>query len=265
MALNDVKEITVPVNGTNKAVKKIEDANGNIIWGSASAFPYRRLEYIHFSGAEGCNLTVRPAQTNHTGLFSLTCTINPPGGSGYSVIMGCAGDSGASGGAMRILCQTSGTTTGQRVGRNSSTYGYSFTPTANKKYIVRLRCASNNSTYIDYRDGDTNALITGTAHSASISYTSANMPTIQLMRYNVSGSIINNGYAVGNIYKLTKQQTDASSAYLWKMYPVQRKSDGVCGLYNTVNGYFVPMEGTNITDSAAGPTVDEYWDLTDPE
>ena len=52
MALNNVKELTIPVNGTDKAVKMIEDSNGNIIWGSASAFPYRRLEYIHFNGAE---------------------------------------------------------------------------------------------------------------------------------------------------------------------------------------------------------------------
>lgn len=29
--LKDAKELTVPVNGTNKAVDKIEDANGNII------------------------------------------------------------------------------------------------------------------------------------------------------------------------------------------------------------------------------------------
>ena len=52
MALNDVKELTIPVNGVDKAVKKIEDANGNIIWGSQSTFPYRRLEYIHFNGSD---------------------------------------------------------------------------------------------------------------------------------------------------------------------------------------------------------------------
>lgn len=56
MALNDVKELTVPVNGTNKAVKMIQDSNGNIIWGSATYFPYRRLEYIHFSGAESIQM-----------------------------------------------------------------------------------------------------------------------------------------------------------------------------------------------------------------
>lgn len=51
MPINDYKEITVPVNGTNKAVKQIQDSNGNIIWGSQSAFPYRRLEYLEMKNA----------------------------------------------------------------------------------------------------------------------------------------------------------------------------------------------------------------------
>lgn len=42
MNMKDVKAITIPQG----SVKKIEDSNGNIIWGSQSAFPYRRLEYI---------------------------------------------------------------------------------------------------------------------------------------------------------------------------------------------------------------------------
>ena len=49
--MKDVKEITIPQG----SVKKIEDSNGNVIWGSESAFPYRRLEYIKFSGAEYVN------------------------------------------------------------------------------------------------------------------------------------------------------------------------------------------------------------------
>jgi len=48
MNMKDVKAITIPEGN----VKKIEDSNGNIIWGSQSAFPYRRLEYIHLNGNE---------------------------------------------------------------------------------------------------------------------------------------------------------------------------------------------------------------------
>lgn len=46
--MKNVKAITIP-EGT---VKKIEDHNNVMIWGSYDAFPYRRLEYIHFNGAE---------------------------------------------------------------------------------------------------------------------------------------------------------------------------------------------------------------------
>ena len=259
MNMKDVKAITIP-EGT---VKKIEDANGNIIWGSQADFPYRRLEYIHFSGSEGCDVSVKPGSSGHQGVMIVTASIETKGGTNYGVVIGCAGDSTSSG-AMRILCQTYGNTVGQRVGRNSSTYGYSTTPVSGTIYRFRLRCSSNSSTYINIQNADgTN--ISGTDHTTSVSYTVNNMPNLQLMRYNSSGSIINNGYTVGNIYKFTKQQTDSASAYLWKCYPVQRKSDGVCGLYNTVNGYFIPMQGTNITDSAAGPVVDEYWDLTAPD
>ena len=42
MNMIDVTSLTIP-EGT---VKKIEDSNGNMIWGSASVYPYRRLEYI---------------------------------------------------------------------------------------------------------------------------------------------------------------------------------------------------------------------------
>lgn len=48
MSMKDVKEITIPEG----SVKQIQDSNGNIIWGSQSAFPYRRLEYIHFNGTD---------------------------------------------------------------------------------------------------------------------------------------------------------------------------------------------------------------------
>ena len=64
MAVNmkDIKAISIPA-GT---VKKIEDSNGNIIWGSQDAFPYRRLEYIHFNGTDNY---IDPAIGNKSGYF----------------------------------------------------------------------------------------------------------------------------------------------------------------------------------------------------
>ena len=61
-----------------------------------------------------------------------------------------------------------------------------------------------------------------------------------------------------------KRETDGSSKLLVRAYPCQRKSDGVCGLYDVVNQKFYPMQGINITDAAVGQLADEYWDLTVP-
>lgn len=69
MPLNDVKEITIP-EGT---VRKIEDENGNMIWGSQSAFPYRRLEYIKFSGNEYVEENFNLAAKNRKIVLEYTC------------------------------------------------------------------------------------------------------------------------------------------------------------------------------------------------
>ena len=52
MALNDVKEITIPEG----SVKKIQDSNGNIIWADDTKYPYRQLEWIKFTGNQYCGL-----------------------------------------------------------------------------------------------------------------------------------------------------------------------------------------------------------------
>ena len=260
--MKNVKAISIPVNGTTKAVKKIEDSNGNIIWGSLDAFPYRKLEYIHFSGAEGINLNFRPASTGNQGVQAVNARITGPTGSGtYGVILGCTGDSGASGGAFRLLVQSYEGTVGQRVGRNSSTYGYSTSMNPNEFYNFRLRTTSNSSTYIDIYNSS-GQLISGTSHTTTASYTVNNMPMENLMRYNSSGSIISNGYSTGDIKNFKQWDGAQSTGTLIKdMYPAQRKSDGVCGLYDILNSTFYPMQGTNITTAAAGPVADEYWNL----
>ena len=86
MALNDVKEITIPEG----SVKQIQDSNGNIIWGSESAFPYRRLEYIDMAG-KYINLGIRP----EIGLYFMNTkidTASPLISSGYGIYFGSAGN-----------------------------------------------------------------------------------------------------------------------------------------------------------------------------
>ena len=85
MALNDVKEITIPEG----SVKKIQDSNGNIIWGSESAFPYRRLEYIDMAG-KYINLGIRP----EIGLYFMNTkidTASPLVSGNYGIYFGSAG------------------------------------------------------------------------------------------------------------------------------------------------------------------------------
>lgn len=58
-----------------------------------------------------------------------------------------------------------------------------------------------------------------------------------------------------------EKYVNSTNALQNKQFPCQRKSDGVCGLYDTQTNVFFPMVGTTITDAAAGPVVDEYWNL----
>ena len=71
--------------------------------------------------------------------------------------------------------------------------------------------------------------------------------------------------AQGKVYCFEERQGNYQGNYTKKMYPCQRKSDGVCGMYDVISQKFFPMAGTTITDAAAGPILDEYWDLTAPE
>ena len=66
-----------------------------------------------------------------------------------------------------------------------------------------------------------------------------------------------NSQAVMKVYRYYTRLTDDSSNVDKLMYPVQRKSDGLCGLYDVLNNVFYPMQGTNITTNAAGPTINE--------
>lgn len=54
--MKDVKAITIPEG----SVKKIEDSNGNMIWGSYDAYPYRLLEYIDIPADAYINLNDTP-------------------------------------------------------------------------------------------------------------------------------------------------------------------------------------------------------------
>lgn len=137
MALNDVKEITIPEG----SVKKIEDSNGNIIWGSQSAFPYRRLEYIDMGG-KYINLTVRP----EIGMYFMDAkldTSNPliNTSSGYGIYFGSAGYQ------KRLFFLAHSDKVQQRLKNNSDTEVAAFSNlNSNTKYQFRIRTYATNNT-----------------------------------------------------------------------------------------------------------------------
>ena len=63
MATNfsQVKALTI----TEGSVKKIADSNGNIIWGSQTAFPYRRLQYIQSTGTQAFDTNVKCGRNSY--------------------------------------------------------------------------------------------------------------------------------------------------------------------------------------------------------
>lgn len=263
MNFTNVKDLSVPVNGTDKGVYKIKNANGDVLWASYTKYPYRRLGFILFTGSEYIDLGFKPGSTGNQGVQKLTALIQGPTASGtYGVLLGCAGDSTSSG-SMRILVQTSADQMGHRVGRNSSTFGHSAQFSSSDYYIFRLRTTSNSSTYVDIQDADGN-LITGTNANTSATYTVNNMPNECIMGYNSGGSIVSNGYITGSVKRFQQHASDGASALIKDMYPCQRRSDGKLGLFDVINQIFYPMQGTNTTHQVAVEILEDYWDGSDP-
>lgn len=243
MALNDVKEITIPEG----SVKQIQDSNGNIIWGSQSAFPYRRLEYIKFSGAEYINTNVSLPSGNRYKRFDLSLDFQNSSNWGVNGF-----DSNTSN---RFNIGVNGNSYARYGSGSTNTWqdsdGYYIS--LNTKYDFVL-WASNGSTNLAIDQNGTNIWRSA---NRSISFTSAT-GNLYIGAINNNGSIAS--YCEEKVYSARL----ASGSYAGQLFlgiPCQRKSDGVCGLYDTQNNVFRPMIGTNITDAAAGPLVDEYWNL----
>lgn len=257
MALfTDAKEILD--NGNNKQVKKIEDSNGNIIWGSQSAFPYRRLEYIHLNGAEYIQTNLKFQKNT---FHYMNCSWDDV--THNYCPLGCAGDSTGSGN-MRISWSSS--TAGKfqcRYGRNSSSDTAVVSISANTEYLVKMRLYSDNKAWFAIFSTPSETQLGSKYYGTGISWTPANMNTIKLGCYSY-GTTSQSALLKGNIYRHYMKTGDDTGDITYDRYPCQRKSDGVCGLYDVITNTFYPMTGTTITYGAAGPVADEYWDLTAP-
>lgn len=250
MALNDVKEITIPEG----SVKKIEDSNGNIIWGSQSAFPYRRLEYIHFSGAEAINCWYQFLSGNTYKRVDMRCKYlvnNNWGSSGYYT---------TSNNKMLLGVNGSGKTqfaVGSKYVYNTS----DLIDIDNTKFYNWVLWSNNGNCNLSIYNGPGEVDLVGKTNTYSYTF-NANAGRFYVGAYNNNGTL--NAYSTMDLQYLILRANSYSNI-VFKGIPCQRKSDGVCGLYDTISGVFRAMEGTTITSSAAGPVVDEYWDLTAPD
>lgn len=262
MALNDVKEITVPVNGTDKAVKMIQDSNGNIIWGSQSAFPYRRLEYIKFSGAEYVEENFNLATKNRKMILEYTCDEFVANTSLLAQWDNTQADN-----QRRLYIVRCNNNSGQAIWYIGSKYGLYTNMSLNTKYIstVIYTNDSNNTLTYDFKNAAGTTLASGT-----LTETTTSIPTIDANGIlgatklkSADGTITWGGAWSGKLYRFEKY-VNSTNTLQNNQIPCQRKSDGVCGMYDVVAQRFFPMAGTTITDGAAGPVVDEYWDLTAP-
>lgn len=237
MALNDVKEITIPEG----SVKKIENASGKIIWGSQSAFPYRRLEYIE---GDGVNYVETNTTPNRNAVYDFIMAFT-------SASLGNAlnGSETSSAGSNNARFKFGKNASGNLYIGFATSLSTTIPPTANEFYQFH---AGPNSQYIKNSAGT----ILGSA-SATLPSSGLNSSRITLFGLRVGTSV---SYVSQCIGMRIKQYAMLYNNVQYYFIPVQRKSDGKCGFYNTVNHTFYVEQGSGAL--IPGPVIDEYWDLT---
>ena len=247
----DAKEILD--NGNNKQVKSIKNSNGNIIWGSQSAFPYRRLEYIHFNGAEyiNTNKTV-PGNTNYKriDMYCKYLDLSDWTGSGYY---------SSTNNKLMLGTNASGKTqfaVGSQYVYNSADL---ISLDTNNYYFWLLWSNNGNTSLALYQNPDETGQV-GVTNTYSYSFNTAS-GNLYIGAYLDGRSSTLAGHCKMDL-KTFSIRTGSYGNAIFNGIPCQRKSDNVCGMYDIVTSTFYPMEGTSVTSGAAGPVVDEYWDLT---
>ena len=248
MSINfaNVKAITIP-EGSVKSIA----SGGVTLWQLApQTTAYRLLEYIKFSGTEYVLTDHKPTNNRYYYLnFEIASKVND------RFIFAAGGDA-TDAGLMRCTVRTSASYFQRRYGRNSSSNGnIGTTCVINTFYQLRFRIFDDFQAY--FAIADSNGTVQGSSSVTAVTFTPANMNTFGIMGYG-QGSYASNLVA-GKVYRYYYRIGDASGELGCNAYPVQRKSDGRCGLYDTVTNTFYPMDGKNITWTAAGPTVTEEW------
>ena len=256
MALNDVKEITIPEG----SVKKIQDSNNNIIWGSESAFPYRILEYIDIPADAYLNLN---SQGNINIGLKLDINFNPTDQSTQQSgnIFGSIYYDGSKYYRYHITITNSGLV---QVWFGDGNYSYKDSDiysNDNNRHLIELNIHSpkDKKLYVDNVDKGT--YTTTSTINAGLLYLGAR-------RFNNNGNITINNYDRTIRVYYCELSNDSYSIEkpndISKLYPVQRKSDGKVGLLKVwKDGEAIKFCASETsTDCIAGPTVQEYYEGT---
>lgn len=262
--MKNVKAITIP-EGT---VKKIENSNGDIIWASYDAFPYRKLEYIHFSGAEKLetNFYAGTRPINHQFEFTVEGEVTSPN---IKTLVGLYNNTNGDAFARWYLIFRQANGIQSYVGSTASNFATNFN-VGNKLRLVTTYTAANSkpALYWYLYNQDNGGALIGSA-TPIIGSTAGELDTTHDVylgcQYNPNATTVNTKYYnfwIGHLYNYVRRQNNGSGAIITNYVPCQRKSDSVCGMYDTMTNTFLPMTGTSITSGAAGPTVEEYWDPT---
>jgi len=248
-------------NGNNKQVKSIKDTNGDIIWGSLTAFPYRRLEYIQSTGKQAYNTGFVATNTSYMILeMEDMDTVDSPNGRGNT----------PSNWRFAAGYRTNGT---QHVFRFGLGNGWFDGPTRSAgKHFIGLQGNQCNvlngavGTSTKKQGYSIDGTFTQTNQTIGSTTPGVNDSLFLLgSRGNQSGSI--QEPCLCKMYSAEYGHTSGTSQVVdKKFYPCQRKSDNMLGFYDVINNVFLYQL---VSDSAsgtliAGPSVDEYWDLTAP-
>ena len=256
-SMKDVKAITIPEG----SVKKIEDSNGNIIWGSQVAFPYRILEYIDIPPDAYLNLN--SAGDSNLGL-KLDINFNPLNVSTQQTSSNLFGSIYYNGSTYyRYHISTANTGLIQVwFGSGNGAYKDSalYSTDTNRHFIeLNMRSPKDKKLYIDNVDKGT--YTTPSTTQTGLVYLGARI-------FNNNGTVtINNYPRTIRVYycELAGPNYDTNPNDLSKLYPVQRKSDGAVGLLKIWNNgsavRFCPSETS--TGCTAGATVQEYFTGTE--
>lgn len=248
-------------------IKMIKDANNNILWGSQAAYPYRRLEYIHFNGAEYIDTGITDNATKYRETTVSLDSDETPSSDIY--ILGSRDTSIDAAKQRYWLPRIDGNgirfVVGSAWTSNNAYPVATYMPANTKRIVYGKTSTSSNNMKLEFgiKDGSGNTLTSGNITGGAVS--GFNSRKLALMATNDgSGStgMSPKGYCAGKVYSFIERQTNSSGTLLHNFIPCQRKSDNICGMYDVVTGTFYPMQGTTTGNAAAGTVINEYWDLT---